>query len=981
MGPRQFLQKLWPAEGIYCLATPARTPEGRAYYRHTICPTIADAALAVDRAGDLVDLYFAVHSLKEAKVWNEAKQKYEVRVQRNSCAARCFFFDLDVGDAAGKYASQAAALTDLKTFCASTGLPKPLITSSGGGLHVYWPLTDDILTDAWRPAAAKLKQLAQHYGLRVDPMRTTDSASVLRVAGTWNLKDKSNKRQVQLLADGAATRNHLLISIIDKAVITAGITPKQPVTFDPLGLGSNTSAIEYDGPPVAAKAVIAACPQIQRFARLRGDVSEPEWYHGIVGVMRFTESGNRAVHKMSSGHKDYTLASCDTKIIQHEGRTDHEGNRLGPTSCAQIAAVSGVGDEPCQGCRFAGKVKNPIMAARYRDPAPAPILTQYINEVVHQTEIPDPPAPFLRMKGGGVAYSGKNKDGEAVDVKIFDYDLYPIRRLTNPQMGTEQHMWHVELPREGGKDFMLDADALYDPRKFVVAISNQGLYPVKANIPYLQDYMVAYISQLQKLADAEAQCNHLGWTDERKGFVMPDKILRSDGPARPAMLSLGAQRAAANIHKRGTLEKQVELLRFYEHPDYVAHRAFILAGLAAPLFHMTGHHGVVVNASGPPGASKSTALYTAASFWGHPVLYPINGTNSGATTRGRNERVTTLANLPICVDEITHIPQKEAADLAMGVTQPGHRIRLGSDGVERASAESHKATIMMTTANSSLHALLSADNSAGTAGSMRVFEINFEAQHIHQKFEADEYLADLKENFGHIGELFIAYVMQHYAAVEARVRAMMKAIDISCRIEASERFWSAYIAPVLVTGEIIKELLGLDYAPAQIRRWLMTKQLPVMRSTVTSEYSTPISTLTDYLAQISGNTIITHKSEWTSGAPTVIDKRPTGALLAHYDRDAETLYVLKKAFKEYCSRMGANSTQIIRTLSQFSALPSGRMAQIITQDNIKVTLGARTEFAISQAYCLRVDMSNPDVAGTIQFDVIEGGVAKAANEA
>jgi hypothetical protein len=148
----------------------------------------------------------------------------------------------------------------------------------------------------------------------------------------------------------------------------------------------------------------------------------------------------------------------------------------------------------------------------------------------------------------------------------------------------------------------------------------------------------------------------------------------------------------------------------------------------------------------------------------------------------------------VCVDEITHMPPRDAVDLAMSITQPGHRIRLQTDGVERASIGSYKATIMLATANNSLHGVLSLDNAAGTAGSMRVFEILFIPGKVHQKWEADEFLFKLKMNFGHIGEQFIYHVLKHKEAVIARVREVMKEIDTAANIKSSERFWSATVA-------------------------------------------------------------------------------------------------------------------------------------------------------------------------------------------
>ena len=44
--------------------------------------------------------------------------------------------------------------------------------------------------------------------------------------------------------------------------------------------------------------------------------------------------------------------------------------------------------------------------------------------------------------------------------------------------------------------------------------------------------------------------------------------------------TLGAQRAAAQVLKKGTLQRQVELMAFYNHPAYLQHQFVILCALA-----------------------------------------------------------------------------------------------------------------------------------------------------------------------------------------------------------------------------------------------------------------------------------------------------------------------------------------------------------------------------------------------------------------
>jgi hypothetical protein len=966
---------VWPSEGIYCLATPFTPPgQSKPVFAQKTFETFDEALKYVSDKQGSNDLFFNIHTLKEHRLWNPNKVDHktgekganEIRSQRNTKAAKCFFFDLDVGEGdPTKYPSQEECILGVRKFCEATDLPRPMLVSSGGGVHVYWPVSEALDSDEWRDHATRLRQLAQHHGLRADPTRTTDTASLLRVVGTFNFKNRDNPRVVKTLVEASGiTGTGAFTKLVSDAVIKAGMDLKSaPRLAQAESLfGSNTD-MPYEGPRPAAQAVFTACAQMRRLLEARGKFSEPEWYYSAIGIGRFTENPDRFIHNLSSGHSDYDHATCEAKIEQSAQR------QSGPSSCATVAFHSRAGEAPCEGCPFQGKVFGPIQAALYTDSAPAPIVIEDNGEgEPFVFEIPDPPKPFMRMKGGGVSVLAKGADGDESHQTIYQYDLDPKRRLVNPQQGIEQQVWYVELPRNEAKDFTLDADMLYDLRKFAATISNQGIYPEKGHLAHLQEYMVAYISKLQQLVDADAQCNHLGWTDEYERFIMPDKIVASDGTARSAQLSTGAQRASAQVFKKGALERQVELLRFYEHPKYVPNQFYILAGLAAPIFHMTGHHGVIVNASGDAGASKSTSLYTAASFWGQPELYPINGTNNGATVRGRNERVTVLANLPVCVDEITHMPVHDAVDLAMSITQPGHRIRLQSDGVERASLDSYKATIMLATGNNSLHGLLSTNNTAGTAGSMRVVEIKFTSNDVHAKHEADDYLDALKSNFGHVGEAFVSYVVRNREAVKRRVREVMREIDTLANIQPSERFWSATVAAILVAGEIARELGLLNYSVEAIKAWVLEHQLPEMRGVVQDEYSDPLAILADYLEQINNQMIVIDRNVNQGNVTYWAVRKPMGPLFAHYDTHKQLMHVLKKGFKDYCTKIGANS---LKVLDDLAGLRDGEA--IIANKNTKRVLGAGTDFAKAQAWCFTINMGHKDVSGVVDLEVLTGG--------
>ena len=978
VSPGDFLRAVWPDDGFYCIAWRFKVPDGPGTaWAHKVFPSISEAVTCVLTNRATRDIYFAVHTLNQPVVTDESKLGYDgkpkrsYRTQANMKCAKAFFFDIDVdADDPEKYSTQGDAFQALKDFTVATGLPRPTVVSSGGGWHVYWIIDRSMPSSEWAGYAAQLKQLAKLHDLKIDRSRTTDTASVLRVAGTSNLKDPANPRAVSVAYEGGVSETNTFLQQLSDAIVRAGALPQQPKADGPPAaagiLGGNIEATIYAGPPPLLSDVGNACKQVRELLKTRGKVSEPAWLHGILNTVKYTAQGDKTgrelAHLFSQGYAGYDPQAADDRMDRFTA----------PSRCETIAEHSPLKEAGCDGCPFKGdlSVPNPLVASRRTAKAAAPVVT--IPGVTTTVPIPDPPKPYTRLKAGGISRTGKNNDGDEVNEVIYPYDLYPIRRLVNAESATEQHLWCVDLPREGKKEFLLDADALYDPRKFILAITHQGIYPHKSHIGSLQEYMVAYISELQRLVDADAQSNHLGWAKEATQFILPDKILCQDGAVKPVTLSLGAQRASAQVYKRGTLAEQIRLLRFYKDNSYAPHQAMVLAGLAAAAFHETGHHGVILNASGDAGASKSTALYTASAHWGHPSLYPINGTNSGATTRGRNERISVFANLPIAVDEITHMPIKEAQDLAMGVTQPGHRIRLQQDGVERASVDSHKATIMLCTANSSLHPLLSANNTAGTAGSMRVVEMMFSALQVHKKYEADQYLRDLKENFGHTGEVFVAEMLKKQAEFGNRLRHIMREIDEAANIQSGERFWSAFGASYIATAEFARTVGLLEFDPDFHRRWFIEYQIPHMRSVVHDEYSSPLSIITDYLQEISGNTLVTDESTFVGKHSINTVNKPHGSLLAHYDRHHNVLYLLKKGFKDYCLRIGANPN---RVMGDLSAPAEG--GPIISSKNARRTLGAGTEYAKGQAWCFVLNMSHPAVSGSIDLTAIGGGAEPA----
>lgn len=121
------------------------------------------------------------------------------RKAQNATDFSALFLDVDCGTKKA-YANKGEALNALKKFCTKVYLPMPsLIINSGWGIHAYWSLKKPISKDEWKEAAARLKQLTKAEDFKADMAVTADPARVMRVPGSFNLKDRGQPKSVKII--------------------------------------------------------------------------------------------------------------------------------------------------------------------------------------------------------------------------------------------------------------------------------------------------------------------------------------------------------------------------------------------------------------------------------------------------------------------------------------------------------------------------------------------------------------------------------------------------------------------------------------------------------------------------------------------------------------------------------------------------------------------------------------------------------------
>lgn len=176
------------------------------------------------------------------------------REASNAAGASCLFADIDCGPekaSSGKgYETVTAAVNALKQFCQDIEIPYVThIVFSGGGIHVYWALDAFVDRETWQAYAKKLKALAKALGFLVDPSRTSDIASVLRVPGTLNYK-YSPPRPVTLEYVSEEPVNHFAIfAAIDSAYNKFCGYPATGKTNNVIHVDFTGTRFEKFGPP------------------------------------------------------------------------------------------------------------------------------------------------------------------------------------------------------------------------------------------------------------------------------------------------------------------------------------------------------------------------------------------------------------------------------------------------------------------------------------------------------------------------------------------------------------------------------------------------------------------------------------------------------------------------------------------------------------------------------------------------------------
>jgi len=930
MDAKQFLETILGDEGHYCVWAARRSDKSQEQEFYADIDTLLAAAKQLDEDG--YDAYFALGTFTVAGS----------RKAANVHQMRAFFLDLDCGPKKD-YADQTQALAALRGFCKQLKLPRPTLVNSGRGIHVYWPLTEPVPRETWLPVAENLKRLLRTNSMRFDPVVITNTAQVLRPIGTHNHKDAPPK-PVELVGPPATPVpfEEFKTLLAEEDNILAAPKKYVPREQDALMQALSGSFTSRFRTILMKTAEGKGCAQLQEVVANQANVSEPLWRAGL-SIAKFCIDGDRAIHKISDKHPEYSTDETEKKAALIKG----------PYLCAKFDEYrSGV----CPNCMHWGKIKSPITLGREvleADESDNIVVQKSVN-VPHapamQYVIPKYPTPYFRGKNGGIFLHKKatDEDDEPKDKLIYHNDLYVVRRLKDPDMG-EAIVMRLHLPKDGVREFTIPLTSVGAKDDFRKNLAMQGVTVL--NVTELMDYTMRWVSELQFKVEASEAQRQFGWTDDKgTSFVVGNMEVFKDRIEINSPSAATAQYFPYFVPK-GTLEGWKETMEFFNRPGMELHQFMFGMTFGSPLmqfqpinaaaFHIYSKHS---------GLGKTTSMMAGASVWGDPDLLVLKEND---THNSRMNRAEVYKNLVVYMDEMTNTKAMELSDWAYQLPNGQQRNRMsGKSNVERTRGKPWKA-LFGSTGNASLIERISTYKRMPEAEAQRILEHNVTRVAFKSKEETDAFSDALKQHYGHAGVVYIQYLLNNLDAAKELANVNQKKIDAAAELTAENRFWSVIVSRTM-TGLMLAKRAGLiNWEIAPIAQWAikMLKEAKVASKEMASESN---FLLTDYLAENYNNILRIKSTDDARKQNTGLDHLvhpeavPRANFVARYEYDVKKLYLLPKPLKEWCVKQQINYAGLIDTLK---AAPTSLRKE-------KMRLSRGTHMNLPPADVLTIDCSS-----------------------
>ena len=895
MSTFDLLDAVLPVEGRYCVLGIGRYPD-----QHFVDTREQVNELAEQFVNHRVDAYFGC--AKFGPLNN--------RTHDNATYFRALWMDIDCGptkaapDDKGRikgYIDQQTGLAEFQKFCKAVKLPKPILVSSGYGIHAYWLLEETVSRTQWEPLSERLRQLCVEQGLIVDPS-VFEASRVLRIPGTFNFKNEEPMPVEVLSSDTVRIPYAQMKDLLGAADPQPEKPDFIPSSLSPMMEALMANKVKRFKTIMMKTARGEGCNQLLYCFENQATLDEPLW-RSALSIAAFCVDRHSAATKMSEKHDGYDPDEVEIKI-------NNLRSKGGPHHCATFEKQNPGG---CDGCAHKGKIKSPIVLGIEIEEA-----DDEDNEVVVEEEegktvtlnIPEYPFPFFRGKNGGVYR--RPDDEESDPVLVYEHDLYVVKRMRDPEMG-EVALFRLHLPHDGVREFAVSTAAISSKDELRKLLAQQGVVAHHKQYENLAVFVVTFIKNLQYTRKADIMRTQFGWVENDSKFIMGDKEITKDGTFYSPPTST-TEFFAEKIHPKGDIDKWKEVFNLYGMDGMEPHAFAALTAFGSPLFKFTGLDGAIINVIYElAGSGKSTILRMCNSVYGQPkelMAIPKDTFNS------KMQQLGVMNNLPNTMDEITNMSGMEFSDVAYSISQGRGKNRMKSQSNALRLNNTSWKNMTLCSANCSFYEKLGEAKNTPDGESVRLLEYKIEPNDIiGMAFGKEMFDHQLNENYGHAGEIYISWLVNNLEEAKALVKKIQARIDSEVQFTARERFWSAVAACNIAGGLIAKSLELHNYDMAKVYSWLKG-MLSEMRNDVKPPNSTPISALGEFINSHIFNTLVVNgEVDARSNLISMPALEPRNELLIRYEPDTKHLYIAAKQFKDFCVKQQIGYKELLKKLT------------------------------------------------------------------
>ena len=918
MTPLEFLAVVLPSpdNGLYCAAELTTKKK-----EHTFVQKIEEIEPTVGKwVTQNKDIYFALSTF----------EKSGKRTAENARFIRSLFIDMD------GYASKKEAARALDGFLAKTGidlLGSPYIVSSGGGLHCYWPFTEDVEVGEWKPIAENFKRLCRQEALRIDMTVTADAARVLRVPETFNNKAKyATPRPVRILAEGDTFDFHDLANHIESQLVSLPALPRQQNTLALPGQRPDvphtpTTVKLFENSITLFKNIYkktkdgTGCDQLRYYAENAAeDGVEPMW-RGWLSIAQKCQDGEKAAVWLSDLHP-----------YPHERMHQKLAEIKGPYPCTKFDSENpGI----CDGCPHWGKITNPLALGRETAVVTAETtieLPAVEGQEAKQLMRPEPPRGYAYGIRGGVFMEKEDTDANGQVTKrqimLLPYDMFPVDILSH----NGEHLVHMLAVRD------YKVQAISFPQKAVVskdetvkALAQQNVLATfgSGNDKNLYDYVRACVEKMSSEKKPIEVPDHCGW-QPNDTFVWGGKIYSPN--KEPIEVPMpGLENITMNSKPAGTLENWRKFIDLLVRRKLWDHLAIILVGAGSPLMRFTKLHGLTVHcASTDSGTGKSLALEGAASIWGHPTHYR---TGAGTSPVAMQQRLGLLHSNPLITDEITSKNRDEfewfpAFLLSMTEGRGKERMESGANK-ERLNLSTWAAMAIM---SSNTHAVdyLTGTRKHASEGELRRLIEYIMDEKLEWTADEIEIIKSLSSNYAVAGVVLAQYMVDNIEMVDTLVLQTVRQMYTEYKAPNDERFWMAGVGCAIAAGILMNnEHAGIAEFPLVEIIESFRKRINHQRGCIKGSYRTAEDVLNAFVQEYQGKFVVVRYGEKAGplahlGDGSMVDKNTTraevmgrvehGVTAGHVD-----FFIEERMLKSFCSNMSFGYANFKRYLeAQFT---------------------------------------------------------------